>query len=289
MKKLFLLPVIAATFLAVSTSGQVATYPSLPALVKLPKVINPKDGYIGGGTVNVRVTVNENGDVTGAEFVSGPGPVCGWIERPDVLRTREAGIELAKLAKFTPATDGGVAIASSTIVSIEFAAPKPKTQKASSNEKFTVIGDSNYSAASTKDKTTGDSPVTPNTVKPASPPEHLTIVPDAGTTPVETSTGADPGNTDGRKTISGGVLNGKALSLPKPKYPAAARAVRASGAVQVQVLIDEDGNVFSAEATGHPLLRFASATAACSSKFTPTLLAGEPVKVSGIIVYNFVP
>ena len=31
------------------------------------------------------------------------------------------------------------------------------------------------------------------------------------------------------KMISGGVLNGKATSLPKPAYPAAARAVRASG------------------------------------------------------------
>ncbi len=33
------------------------------------------------------------------------------------------------------------------------------------------------------------------------------------------------------KTVSGGVLNGKATSLPKPAYPAAAKAVRAGGAV----------------------------------------------------------
>ena len=91
-------------------------------------------------------------------------------------------------------------------------------------------------------------------------------------------------------TISGGVLNGKAISLPRPRYPAAARAVRAFGAVQIQVLIDEDGGVFAATANnGHPLLRSASVTAACSAKFTPTYLAGQPVKVSGIITYNFVP
>lgn len=50
------------------------------------------------------------------------------------------------------------------------------------------------------------------------------------------------------KKCSGGVLNGKALSLPKPSYPAAARVVNASGAVNVQVTIDEYGNVVSATA-----------------------------------------
>jgi periplasmic protein TonB len=78
--------------------------------------------------------------------------------------------------------------------------------------------------------------------------------------------------------------------LPKPPYPAAAKAVRASGQVNVQVLIDEDGNVVSANAvSGHPLLRAASEQAARSAKFSPTLLEGNKVKVAGIITYNFVP
>jgi TonB family protein len=92
------------------------------------------------------------------------------------------------------------------------------------------------------------------------------------------------------KQISGGVLNGKAVSLPKPVYPPAARAVRASGAVSVQVLVDEEGNVVSASAvSGHPLLRASAVQAARSAKFTPTKLAGQPVKVSGVVTYNFVP
>jgi len=92
------------------------------------------------------------------------------------------------------------------------------------------------------------------------------------------------------KTISGGVLNGKAVSLPKPPYPPAARAVRASGAVSVQVLIDESGRVVSASAaSGHPLLQAAAVAAARQARFSPTLLSGQPVKVSGIITYNFVP
>ncbi|MBK9165319.1 MAG: TonB family protein [Acidobacteria bacterium] len=84
------------------------------------------------------------------------------------------------------------------------------------------------------------------------------------------------------KPISGGVLNGKARSLPKPAYPPAARAVRASGPVQVQVVIDESGNVISASAvSGHPLLRQAAAGAARGAKFSPTMLSGQPVKVQG--------
>jgi TonB family protein len=91
------------------------------------------------------------------------------------------------------------------------------------------------------------------------------------------------------KIVSGGVVNSKATSLVKPAYPAAARAVRASGAVNVQVTISESGSVISASAvSGHPLLRGAAEAAARSSRFSPTLLSGQPVKVTGVIVYNFV-
>jgi TonB family protein len=91
------------------------------------------------------------------------------------------------------------------------------------------------------------------------------------------------------KVISGGVVNGKATSLPKPAFPAAAKAVRASGAVNVQVTIDENGDVISASAvSGHPLLRASAVQAAQQAKFAPTRLQGQPVKVTGVIVYNFV-
>ena len=70
------------------------------------------------------------------------------------------------------------------------------------------------------------------------------------------------------KTISGGVLNGKAVSLPQPPYPPAARAVRVTGRVNVQVLIDETGRVVTSSAvSGHPLLRSAAAQAARSARF----------------------
>jgi TonB family protein len=89
--------------------------------------------------------------------------------------------------------------------------------------------------------------------------------------------------------IIGGVLNGKAFSLPVPEYPKAARKKGDSGAVTVKVLIDERGNVIWAEASEGPsTLREAAVAAAWKSRFTPTRLMGQPVKVRGVIIYNFV-
>ena len=89
--------------------------------------------------------------------------------------------------------------------------------------------------------------------------------------------------------ISGGVLNGRAIHLAQPPYPPIARSAHASGQVVVQVLIDENGNVVAAHATsGHPLLQAAAVNAARSSRFSPTKLSGQPVKVNGVIIYNFV-
>ncbi len=88
--------------------------------------------------------------------------------------------------------------------------------------------------------------------------------------------------------ISGGVVNGRASNLVKPVYSAAARAVRAQGKVEVQVTIDEEGRVVSANAvSGNLLLVPAAISAARASKFTPTYLSKQKVKVTGIIVYNF--
>jgi periplasmic protein TonB len=98
-----------------------------------------------------------------------------------------------------------------------------------------------------------------------------------------------PKPTPPRAPISGGVLNGKAISLPKPAYPPIARAAHAAGTVVVQVTIDENGNVIAAHAvSGHPLLQGAAVGAARQARFSPTKLSGQPVKVTGVIQYNFV-
>ncbi|MEQ1645222.1 MAG: TonB family protein [Pyrinomonadaceae bacterium] len=112
------------------------------------------------------------------------------------------------------------------------------------------------------------------------------ITPDEETTPPPVK--VDPPAIKKPVVQSLGVINGRASNLPKPNYPATAKMVGASGKVSIQVLIDENGRVVSAKsADGHPLLRPAAEEAARRASFTPTLLSGVPVKVTGIIVYNF--
>lgn len=89
--------------------------------------------------------------------------------------------------------------------------------------------------------------------------------------------------------VSDGVLAGKAISKPTPVYPLIAKAARAAGTVTVQIVVDETGRVISARAiSGHPLLQRAAQQAAYQASFSPTLLSNQPVKVSGVITYNFV-
>jgi TonB family protein len=90
------------------------------------------------------------------------------------------------------------------------------------------------------------------------------------------------------KPVSGGVLNGTALSLPAPTYPETARRLRTAGLVTIEVIVDETGKVISAEATGGPaILREVAVQAALRARFSPTKLSGQPVKVSGVINYKF--
>ncbi|HEX7315347.1 MAG TPA: TonB family protein [Pyrinomonadaceae bacterium] len=104
----------------------------------------------------------------------------------------------------------------------------------------------------------------------------------------EAPAAAPPARSGPLKPISGGVLNGKAMSLPPPQYPELARRTGASGMVEVEVVIDTTGKVISARAVSGPgVLRQAAEMAAKLARFNPTLLSGQPMKVSGVITYNF--
>jgi protein TonB len=187
--------------------------------------------------------------------------------------------------------DPNVDVRKEIIAAMNETPPKPpdtvstikNTVKERDPDKYTVKGDRDFSAAN------------------APPPDYKGPV-NAGGTGSDSGVRGGGGDDEGGsaepppppkpvvpKQISGGVLNGKAISLPKPPYPPAAKAVRASGSVSVQVLIDENGSVVSASAvSGHPLLRAAAVAAARGARFSPTKLSGQPVKVSGVITYNFV-
>jgi TonB family protein len=105
----------------------------------------------------------------------------------------------------------------------------------------------------------------------------------------DTTVHVTPGESQsGIHSVSGGVLQGKAIKKVQPSYPPIARAAKASGDVQVQVTISEAGQVVEAAiVSGHPLLRDAVLQAARQWTFQPTELAGVPVKVQGILTFNF--
>ena len=86
------------------------------------------------------------------------------------------------------------------------------------------------------------------------------------------------------------ILNGKALSMPRPEYPMGVLGPRASGTIFVFVEVDEQGNVSSVKdvCQGPPDLTLATMKAVRKARFTPTLVSGQPVKVTGFVLYNFV-
>ncbi|HVG31873.1 MAG TPA: TonB family protein [Pyrinomonadaceae bacterium] len=126
-------------------------------------------------------------------------------------------------------------------------------------------------------------------IPPPPGPSGPVIVPHVNT---DNSAGSQSSNAAGTRPtqpIRGGVLNGKAISLPKPIYPMEAREARVTGQVTVQILVDENGDVIEARAVSGPSLLQAAAVAAASrAKFSPTKLQGQLVKVTGVLTYNFV-
>jgi TonB family protein len=85
------------------------------------------------------------------------------------------------------------------------------------------------------------------------------------------------------------ILVSKAISLPQPAYPPLAKQIHVQGSVPVQILVGENGRVISAHAvSGHAFLTRAAEEAAMRARFTPTTYNGQPVKVQGVITYNFV-
>lgn len=93
-----------------------------------------------------------------------------------------------------------------------------------------------------------------------------------------------------KATVSAGILNGKGINKAVPTYPPDARSARASGEVRVRVVFDETGKVIWARAvSGHSLLQAAAVEAAYRTTFEPVKLSDKPVKVSGVLLYNFNP
>lgn len=118
--------------------------------------------------------------------------------------------------------------------------------------------------------------------RPSPLPASEVIEPASGNTP-NTQPAKEPNQKKG--PISGGMLNARAIYLPMPEVPPG----DASGVVLVAIVVDEQGTVIEARAISGPQhLHAPAVTAARLARFSPTLLMGEPVRVSGTLSYNFV-
>ena len=79
-----------------------------------------------------------------------------------------------------------------------------------------------------------------------------------------------------------------AKERPLSSYPPAAKAVRATGTVTVEVLVSETGDVICARAlSGHLLLRAVAANNVLKWKFEAIEVSGKPAKTVGTVAMNF--
>jgi TonB family protein len=88
--------------------------------------------------------------------------------------------------------------------------------------------------------------------------------------------------------VAVGALTGKARQRVSPSYPPLARTAHISGVVTVFMIVNEKGDVESVErADGPQQLQQAATDAARRWKFNPTVIDGQPVRVTGYLSFNF--
>jgi TonB family protein len=252
MKNLMVAVAVSISFFAANFFAQVADRDA--RAIKVPSVEYPAEAAITGleGQVSVLVELDDFGKVTKIREATGPGTVCPDISRADVAAMRQTAVHAAERATFSPAIRNGQPVASELSLTFKFTDPSPAKKVQPGRELQTA-------------RLAGFDPMV-----------DLSKEPQPSTATKQT------------RIIGGAVIAGTKRSIPQPVYPPAARAVRASGAVTVQILIDTNGTVFTAESVdGHPLLRSAARLAACKARFPPALLSGEPVMIAGRISYNF--
>ena len=107
-------------------------------------------------------------------------------------------------------------------------------------------------------------------------------------TPVQILYGERTPDERRRGPVISGVLNMKILNDVLPTYPQKAKDKDIQGRVEVQLLINEDGEVIFANPLSGPEDLWAeSLKAAVGARFAPTTLSGEPVKITGRVIFDF--
>jgi periplasmic protein TonB len=88
--------------------------------------------------------------------------------------------------------------------------------------------------------------------------------------------------------VSQGVTGGRLTHKVDPTYPTEARSQHLEGAVMLDALVGEDGNVHEVSVTsGPPLLAKAAMQAVRQWRYQPFLLNGRPVSIHNQITIQF--
>lgn len=96
------------------------------------------------------------------------------------------------------------------------------------------------------------------------------------------------GNLRGKNSSDDDITSSVA-TLSKPEIPQKLKWTKQEGLVNVEFSVNEKGDVFAAKAvSGISALKKPSENAALKSKFSPPTFEGEALRMSGVILYNFV-
>lgn len=128
-------------------------------------------------------------------------------------------------------------------------------------------------------------PATTPTAPPANSKNPNSATPAPAAPPAQ---GSATNKSEPAQPVEVGSLHTKIVEKVAPAYPASAKSARVSGKVTVFLQLDEKGAVQSVKRTDGPeMLRRAAEDAARRWKFRPTVIDGQPVRVSGYVSFNF--
>jgi protein TonB len=176
-------------------------------------------------------------------------------------------------------------------------AAQPVSQPVNSAPVFKPVADitkpsEQQPAPSQKPTVNGTPAVTPAVAQNKQDNSRTRLVPNAPVKedkPAETSAAKSSSASESNSSpIDVGSLVGYATKQSSPVYPVAARTMRTTGVVKVEVTVDENGEVTEVQhTTGPSLLQTAARDAVRKWKFKPFTRDGQPVKATGFVNFNF--
>jgi hypothetical protein len=157
-----------------------------PELLNSPSIFIPDEAERSGfgGLVRVRLSIDEDGNISSVEDVAGPGWTCPQVTRPDVVAMREAATKAAMLGKFRPATLNGTPRSSYITLNFDFPLGESTEERDISSEvpdsvaaSGSLIRDSVILSAKSRDTGMLDGPLitatrNDNPSQPSAPPER---------------------------------------------------------------------------------------------------------------------